>query len=72
MKRKRTGGDGDGGGDDGADEAADAAAPAADAAYRAERLAAAGRRPAGTRGSLRRDPYLQTSGSCPPSGSKCR
>lgn len=71
MKR-RTGGDGDGGGGDGGDEAAGAVAPAADAAYRAERPAAAGRRPAGTRGTPRRDPYLQTSGSCPPSGSKCR
>ena len=72
MKWRRTGGDGDGGGDDGAGEATDAAAPAADASYRAEGPAAAGRRPAGIRGSPRRDPSLQTSGSCPPSGSKYR
>lgn len=71
MKRRRTGGDGDGGGDDGGDEVADVAATAVDAAYPAGRLAAAGRRPAGSRGSPQRDPSLQISGSCPPSGSKC-
>lgn len=71
MKTKRTGGDGDGGGGDGGDEVADVAAAAVDAAYPAGRLESAGRCPAGSPGSPLRDPYLQTSGSCPPSGSKC-
>lgn len=72
KKRTRTGGGGGDDGDGGGGEAAAAdGAPAADAAYRAARPAAAGRLPAGIRGSLLRGPSLRTCGSCPPSGSRC-
>lgn len=71
MKRRRISGGGGDDGDGGGDEAVDAAAAGADAAYRAGRPAAACRRPGVTGGSPLRGPYLQTFGSCPPSGSKC-
>lgn len=70
MKR-RTCGDGGGGDDGDGDEVVDVAAAAADAAYRLGRPAAGGRHPAGSRGSLLGDPWHHTSGSCPPSGSRC-